>query len=66
MVGVCIFEIGELEGFVVVVGLIGFDGGAADVFEVEEAGDGEGVVADELGFEAAGILGGEEAIGGIL
>ena len=61
-----VVAIGELEGFVVVVGLIGFDGGAADVFEVEEAGDGEGVVADELGFEAAGILGGEEAIGGIL
>jgi hypothetical protein len=49
--------VGELEVGVVIGGLIGEDAGAADI-GLEEAGDGQGVVADELGVETArGLIG---------
>ena len=56
-----VVAVGELEPGVVACGLIGFDGRAAGG-EVEETGDGEGVVADGFGFETARVLGGEPAV----
>ena len=56
-----VVAVGELETGVVVCGLIGFDGRAARG-EVEEAGDGESVVADGFGFETPRVLGGEPAV----
>ena len=59
-------EVREKKGYVLPVacGLVGACAGAADG-GVEEAGDGEGVVADGFGFVAEGGLAGDEAIFGV-
>jgi len=60
-----VFPVGKLEGLVIAVGLVGLGARPPDVPQVEQAGDGQGVVAHELGLEPAGILGREQAVGGV-
>ena len=64
-VAVHVVTVGKLQRRVVAGGLVGFRARAADVAHVEGPGDVEGVVADKLGLEAAGILRGEQAVGRI-
>ena len=58
-----VVAVGELDVDVITRRLIGVDAGAADI-EGDETGDGEGVVADEFGFESAGVLAGERRLFG--
>ena len=56
-----VVAVGELEVGVVAGRLVGVDARAAHV-EVEQAGDGQRVVADELGLEPPGRLGREQPV----
>ncbi len=60
-----VFPLGEIEVRPKVLGLVRHNGRTADLVRVEQAGDGEGVVADELGFEAAGGLLGKQTVVGV-
>ena len=55
----------KLDRLVIAGRLVGLGAGAADVGGVQQARDGERVVADEFGVESAGILGGEQTVGRI-
>ena len=50
-----VLAVGELDVGVITGRLIRLGTRPAD-FKVDQAGDGQGVVADELGFQAAGVL----------
>ena len=58
-----IVPVRELERLVIAGRLVGFHTGAADALEVQQTGDGEGIVPHELGLETTRVLRREEAIG---
>ena len=54
-----------MQGLVVAIGLVRLHARATDILGVQEAGDGEGVVTDEFRIQTPGILGSQEAVGGV-
>ena len=56
---------GELQGFVIALGLVGLHAGPADVFHVEQVCDGQGVVPHKFRVETAWGLRCQEPVGRI-